>query len=189
MPDVVADRVGDLADLARHERAGVDDRVPGPATEDVDAPVAVAVDVLDRREVRGLGLPAVEDGHLVTSLRGLLDERAAEEPCAADREDPHPPDPTVPGGRRPPSASHRSKISRPSGTNVAAAARRATSLDRLPGVPGDLVGLRHDRTVPRRRVHGGPGGSTPSYRCRKSSMMATSRIPVSSASSRSRASS
>ena len=188
MADVVADRVRDLADLARHERAGVDDRVPGAATQDLDALVAVAVDVLDRREVRGLGLPAMEDGHLVTSFRGLLDERAAEEPCAADR-DPHPPDPTAGGGRRPPSASHRSKDLAAVGNERRGRRPPRDLSDRLPRVPGDLLGLRHDRAVPRGRVHGRPRGSTPSYRCRNSSTIGHVAIPISSASSRSRASS
>src|SRR5262249_15709382 len=65
----------------------VDDCVPFAALQGVDLAVAVAVELLDRREHPRVGLPAVEERQRVAARLGGLDERRAEEAGASEDED------------------------------------------------------------------------------------------------------
>ncbi len=95
MTDAVTDRLGELPDLPRDERAGIQDGIPGPPGEKIERVLPVAVEVFDLRELSRLRLAPMEDRNLVAATRRFLDERTSEEPCAADRQDLHPRDPTA----------------------------------------------------------------------------------------------
>src|SRR5581483_5361557 len=78
-----------LADDAGNVARRVDDGVPTPAAEGVEAPLAVAAQLLDLGEELGARQPAVERRHGVAALERRLDHRAAEEPRPAQQEQLH----------------------------------------------------------------------------------------------------
>ena len=77
------------ANVLREVAARVDDRVPLPAGERVEALLAVTRDAFDVGVEIGVGRPAVEERQLVHPRERRVDDGAAEEPRAAEQKEPH----------------------------------------------------------------------------------------------------
>ena len=88
------ERLRELANVARHVPAGVDDRVPAASAQ---RPVVAGVPVTDQprhtREQLGPGLAAPEQGHLGPGPQSILNDRAAHERCTTQNQNPHSPEP------------------------------------------------------------------------------------------------
>src|SRR5215212_8826668 len=84
MVDGTGQYFGRRPDDARHVAAGVDHRVPPSSPQGREAPIPIALELLDLGEQVWLPEPTVEEGDPVAFLERRLDEVAPEESRTAE---------------------------------------------------------------------------------------------------------
>jgi len=84
--DRIRQQLGRGAHHTRHVAGRIDNRIPAPPTQHIQTPIAITVQLLDRRKQLRIMLAAIEQCDLMAVRECCFDQVAAEEDRAAEDE-------------------------------------------------------------------------------------------------------